>query len=145
MRKIGNKDVIFHHRTPNFRKITNSDKTSDNCGFFLKNFRYNISYVFCVVLFWKTPTKCVRNAGISVSFWQLCTGYSATGLSSHSVFQASIFFSMTVFKRKIINQFVLTWLKMLVIVFLRNIRYAVSILAVLQAGNFLYPATWVQI
>ena len=52
---------------------------------------------------------------------------------------------MTVFKRKIINQFVLTWLKMLVIVFLRNIRYAVSILAVLQAGNFLYPATWVQI
>ena len=52
---------------------------------------------------------------------------------------------MTVFKRKIINQSILTWLKMLVIVFLRNMRYAVGILAVLQAGNFLYPATWVQI
>ena len=24
----------FHHRTPNFRKITNSDKTSDNCVLF---------------------------------------------------------------------------------------------------------------
>ena len=60
----------------------------------------------------------------------------ATGLSSHSVFQALIFFPITVFKRKIINQSVLTWLKILVIVFLRNIRYAVSILAVLQAGNF---------
>ena len=55
------------------------------------------------------------------------------------------FFPITVFKRKIINQSVLTWLKILAIVFLRNIRYAVSILAVLQAGNFLYPATWVQI
>ena len=30
--------------------------------------------------------------------------------------------------------------------FLRNIRNEVSILAVLQAGNFLYPATaWIQI
>ena len=48
---------------------------------------------------------------------------------------------MTVFKREIINQSVLTWLKILVIVFLRDIRYAVSILAVLLAGNFLYPAT----
>ena len=47
---------------------------------------------------------------------------------------------MTVFKREIINQSVLTWLKISVIVFLRNIRYAVSILAVLQTGNFLYPA-----
>ena len=46
------------------------------------------------------------------------------------------FFPITVFKRKIINQSVLTWLKILGIVFLRNIRYAVSILAVLQAGNF---------
>ena len=43
------------------------------------------------------------------------------------------FFSMTVFKREIISQSVLTWLN-----FLRNIRNAVSILAVLQAGNFLY-------
>ena len=40
---------------------------------------------------------------------------------------------MTVFKREIISQSVLTWLN-----FLRNIRNAVSILAVLQAGNFLY-------
>ena len=51
---------------------------------------------------------------------------------------------MTVFKRDIISQSVLTWLKILVI-FSRNIRNAVSILAVLQAGNFLYPAAWIQI
>ena len=57
--------------------------------------------------------------------------------SSHSVFQALIFFSMTVFKREIISQSVLTWLKT-IIDFLRIIRNAVSILAVLQAGNFLY-------
>ena len=50
------------------------------------------------------------------------------------------FFSMRVFKREIISQSVLTWLKILVIVFffLRNIRNAVRILAVSQAGNFLY-------
>ena len=47
------------------------------------------------------------------------------------------FFSMTVFKREIISQSVLTWLKT-IIDFLRIIRNAVSILAVLQAGNFLY-------
>ena len=52
---------------------------------------------------------------------------------------------MAVFKIEIISQSVLRWLKMLVIVSLRNIRNAVSILAVLQAGNFLYPATWMQI
>ena len=54
---------------------------------------------------------------------------------------------MTVFKREIISQSVLTWLKILVIVFLflRNIRNAVSILAMSQAGNFLYPAAWMQI
>ena len=64
--------------------------------------------------------------------------------SSHSVFQALIFFSMTVFKREIISQSVLTWLKILVLFFWRNIRNAVSILAVLRAGNFLYPAaTWI--
>ena len=51
---------------------------------------------------------------------------------------------MTVFKRDIISQSVLTWLKILVI-FPRNIRNAVSIFAVLQAGNFLYPAAWIQI
>ena len=55
----------------------------------------------------------------------------------HSVFQALFFFSMTVFKREIISQSVLTWLKT-IIDFLRIIRNAVSILAVLQAGNFLY-------
>ena len=53
---------------------------------------------------------------------------------------------MTVFKREIISQSVLTWLKILVIFFfLRNIRNAVSILAESQAGNFLYPAAWMQI
>ena len=43
---------------------------------------------------------------------------------------------MTVLKREIISQSVLTWLKILAFFFLRNIRNAVSILAVLQAGNF---------
>ena len=44
---------------------------------------------------------------------------------------------MTVFKREIISQSVLTWLKILVIVFfLRNISNAVRILAVSKAGNF---------
>ena len=39
---------------------------------------------------------------------------------------------------EIISQSVLTWLEILVIVFfLRNVRNAVSILAVLQAHNFL--------
>ena len=53
---------------------------------------------------------------------------------------------MTVFKMEITSQSVLTWLKILVIVFfLRNIRNAVIILAVLQAGNFLYPARWMEI
>ena len=55
---------------------------------------------------------------------------------------------MTVFKREIISQSVLTWLKILVIFFfffLRNIRNAVSILAESQAGNFLFPAAWMQI
>ena len=55
---------------------------------------------------------------------------------------------MTVFKRKIISQSVLTWLKILqffFFFFLRNIRNELSILAVLKAGNFLYPAAWIQI
>ena len=105
--------------------------------YFLKNFWYNIASVFWVVLILKTLSWCVRNTRLSVSSWRLCTGYPATCLSSYSVFQALIFFSMTVFKREIISQSVLTWLKT-IIVFLRNIRNAVSILAVLQAGNFLY-------
>ena len=41
---------------------------------------------------------------------------------------------MTVFQREIISP----WLKTIIDFFLRNIRNAVSILAVLQAGNFLY-------
>ena len=63
-------------------------------------------------------------------------------LPSHSsvfkfCFPSFIFFSLTVFKMEIISQSVLTWLKILVIVFfLRNVRNAVSILAVLQACNF---------
>ena len=53
---------------------------------------------------------------------------------------------MTVFKREIISQSVVTLLKTLVIVCLCNIRNAVSILAVVQASNFLlYPAAWIQI
>ena len=50
----------------------------------------------------------MRNTWVSVSSWGLCTGYPATRLSSHSVFQALIFFSMTVFKREIISQSVNT-------------------------------------
>ena len=57
------------------------------------------------------------------------------------LFSKLYFFSMTVFKREIISRSVLAWLKILVIVFLRDIRYAVSILAVLLSCNFLYPAT----
>ena len=91
--KLAIKIFNFHHRTPSFRKITNSHKASDNCVFFfLKNFRYNIANVFWVALFWKTPTKCVRNTWVSVLSWLLCTAYPATRLSSHSVFQALIFF-----------------------------------------------------
>ena len=46
---------------------------------------------------------------------------------------------MTVFKRDIISQSVLTRLKILVTAFfLRDIRNAVRILAVSQAGNILY-------
>ena len=44
---------------------------------------------------------------------------------------------MTVFKRKIISQSVLTWLKISVIVFfLRSVRNAVRVLAVSHAANF---------
>ena len=47
-------------------------------------------------------------------------------------------FSMTVFKIEITSQSVLIWLKVLVIVFLRNIRNAVSILAVKQVCNVFF-------
>ena len=58
-------------------------------------------------------------------------------------------FSVTVFERKIISQSVLTWLKILVLVFcflffLLTVRNAVRILAVSHAGNFLYPAARMQ-
>ena len=73
-------------------------------------------------------------------------------LPSHSsvftfCFPSFNFFSMTVFKREIISQSVLTRLTILVIFFfLRNIRNAVRILAVSQAGDFLiYPAARMQI
>ena len=73
-------------------------------------------------------------------------------LPSHSsvfifCFPCFNFFSVTVFKRKIISQSVLTWLKILVLVFffLRTVRNAVRILAVSHAGNFLYPAARMQI
>ena len=71
----------------------------------------------------------MRNTWVSVSSWRLCTGYLATRLSSHSVFQAVIFFLWRhLTEREIIRQSVLTWLKILVILFfLRNIRNAESI------------------
>ena len=89
-------------------------------------------------VFFKTLTKCARNTWVVVSSWRLYTAYPATLLSSHSVLQAWMFFSMTVFKRDITSQSVLTWLKILIIdFFLRSMRNAVSILAVWKAGNFL--------
>ena len=90
--KLAKKIFNFHHRTPNFRKITNSDKTFDNCLFFAQEF--SIQHRLCTSGSFglKTPTKCVRNTWVSVSSWRLCTGYPATRLSSHSVFQAVIFF-----------------------------------------------------
>ena len=67
-------------------------------------------------------------------------------LPSHSsflTFQALIFF-MTVFKSEVINQSVLTGLKILIIDFLRNIRNAVSILAAYRLVIFYIYAAWIQ-
>ena len=68
-------------------------------------------------------------------------------LPSHSsflTFQALIFF-MTVFKSEVINQSVLTGLKILIIDFLRNIRNAVSTLAAHRLVIFYIYAAWIQI
>ena len=68
-------------------------------------------------------------------------------LPSHSsvlTFQALIFF-MTVFKSEVINQSVLTGLKILIIDFLRNIRNAVSTLAAYRLVIFYIYAAWIQI
>ena len=56
--KLAIKVFNFHHRKPNFRKITNSDK-SVITEFFNKNLVYNVANVFWVVLFLKMPSKCV--------------------------------------------------------------------------------------
>ena len=76
----------------------------------------------------------MRNTWVSVSSWRLCTGFTVTRLSSHSVFQ--VFFSMTVFKREIISQSVLKWLKILVIFFFCAISEIQKVFLVLQACNF---------
>ena len=53
---------------------------------------------------------------------------------------------MMVLKFEIISQSLLTWLERYCFLFLRKIRNAVSILAILQACKFfLYPAAWMQI
>ena len=83
---------------------------------------------------WETPW-------VRVSSWRLAQ-VTQPLVCLHILFSKLLFFSMTVCKREIINQSVLTWFKILVIVFLRNIRNWISILAVSQAGNFLYPATF---
>ena len=57
-KKLAIKIFNFHHRKPNFRKITNSDK-SVITEFFNKNLVYNVANVFWVVLFLKMPSKCV--------------------------------------------------------------------------------------
>ena len=49
-KKLAIKIFNFHHRKPNFRKITNSDK-SVITEFFNKNLVYNVPNVFWVVLF----------------------------------------------------------------------------------------------
>ena len=77
----------------------------------------------------------MRNTWVSVSSWRLCTGY----LASPSVFQAVISFSMTVFKREIISQSVLTWLKIGNSIFFLGggaISEMQKVLLVLQACNF---------
>ena len=55
------------------------------------------------------------------------------------------FFFMTVFKSEVINQSVLTGLKILIIDFLGNIRNAVSILAAYRLVIFYIYAAWIQI
>ena len=58
----------------------------------------------------------------------------------------NFFFSMMVLKLEIISQSVLTWLEHYCFSFLRKIRNAVGILAILQACKFfLYPAAWMRI
>ena len=55
-----------------------------------------------------------------------------------------VFFSMTVFKREIISQSMLTWLK--TIILFRNIRNAVSIsLSSFTGWYFSICAAWIQI
>ena len=72
---------------------------------------------------WRTPGSVFRLEGFpQVTQPLVCL---------HVLFSKLYFFPITAFKREIIIQSVLTWLKILVIVFfLRNIRNAVSILAV---------------
>ena len=53
---------------------------------------------------------------------------------------------MMVLKLEIISQSVLTWLEHYCFLFLRKIRNAVGILAILQVCKFfLYPAAWMRI
>ena len=54
-------------------------------------------------------------------------------------------FFMTVFKSEVINQSVLTGLKILIIDFLRNIRNVVSTLAAPRLVIFYIYAAWIQI
>ena len=122
MRKIGNKDY--------FSTFTTGDPISGRSQiqtkhlitvffFFLRIFdTMSLMYFgwFCLK---KNPTKCARNTWVSVSSWRLCTGYPATHLSFGILFsKLYFFFAMTVFKREIISQSVVTLLKILVIVFL---------------------------
>ena len=128
-----------------FQEGTNSGKTSDNCVFFSPRIFNTTSLIyfgwFC---FKRTPTKCMRNTWVSVSSRGLCTGYPATHLSSHSVFQALIsFFLWRYLKGKLLVSLRLlsisvNMVKNISIFFLRNIRNAVRILAVSLVGNFLY-------
>ena len=79
----------------------------------------------------------MRNTWVGVSSWGFCTGYPATRLSSHSVFQALIvFFIWRYLKWNVLvslcqhGQNISNWFSYI------NIRNAVSISAVLQACQF---------
>ena len=139
--KLSIKIFNFHHRKPNVKKITNSDSMIIVCFLFFSEFFFiaNAFWVF-LFFFFKMPTEWV-----SVSSWRLCTGYSATRLSSHSVFQVSILFLWRYLKGKLLVHLCYHGWKYKQLIFLRNIRNAVSILAVLQACDFLYPLAWRQI
>ena len=95
--KLSIKIFNFHHRKPNVKTITNSDTLIIVCFLFFSELFSSLMYCGYFCFLKKTPTEWV-----SVSSWRLCTGYSATRLSSHSVFQVSILFLWRYLKGKLL-------------------------------------------